>query len=277
MNILITGISGFLGRHLNSYLSHYNVIGIDIIDGHINGTKVYSSKNINCINENIDYLVMCHAAVASGSHTVSNDLLYEVNVKLTEQILTTFKDVPTVYISTASIYSNDTVIKETSKVAPRTGYAMSKFWAEQLVLSNPNSTLLRLSSLYGIGMKENTLIPNYVNQAINKKEIQVWGDGSRKQNYVHVNEVGNIIKHIITKKELTYGKTLLGVASKEFSNHEIANIIAAKCNAKINFVNVDNSKSNYYNSSFTQKLLGLKSKNILETELNTYIEWKLKK
>jgi hypothetical protein len=49
-------------------------------------------------------------------------------------------------------------------------------------------------------MKENTLIPNYINQGLIKKEIEVWGNGSRLQNYIHVNDVVNVIELIIAKK-----------------------------------------------------------------------------
>ena len=278
MNIIISGINGFLGRHLNKYFGKdHHLIGIDVEDGFLDGTKVYSSKHVNKIQTSIDYIILCHAAVASGTHTIPNELLFEVNIGVTETILEQFKNTPTTYISTASIYDHRYTITENTQIFPNNSYSISKYWAEHLVLSKPKTNILRLSSLYGISMKENTLIPNYVNQAIRDKVIKVWGDGSRLQNYVHLTEVAQIIELIIKKRSPTYGKIFLGVAKKEYSNLEIASIIASECDSKITFVNQDFSPSISYNNTKTQKILGWQPSHILKKELKTYIAWKLKK
>lgn len=277
MNILITGSNGFLGRNIIKYFDTHTLYGLDVSSGTIQGVPIFSSKDLELMDIPVDCIIMCHAAVASGNSTVSNDVLYEVNVKLTQQIINKYQNVPIVYISTASVYTTNTTIFEDTTLHPQNPYAISKLWAENIVLQTNRASVIRLSSLYGIGMKENTLIPNYVNQAIQNKEIEVWGDGSRKQNYVFVEDIAIAIQKMVAKKEVVYQKVFLGVAPKEYTNLEVAKIIADRCKASIKNKNQDHSKSIAYNNEYSKKVLDWNIENSLESKLNEYIEWKLKK
>lgn len=278
MRILITGISGFLGRNLITKLGQYELFGLDLHDDTIDGVKVFCSAHLEELDISVDVVVICHAAVASGTVILSNDLLYQVNVSLTEKIVSKFKEAFVVYVSTASIYDvNLELVYENSAINPQSQYAISKFWAEKVVLNNKKSTSIRLSSLYGIGMKENTLIPNYINQALENNSIQVWGRGSRLQNYIHVDDVAHYISLIIENQEKFYAKLFLGVSKKEYSNLQIAQIIAQITKSEIKFVNEDNSKSFCYNNDYTTGLLNWEPTTSIENSLQKYIEWKQKK
>ena len=275
MKILITGIAGFLGKNLIKTLNQHQLYGLDIQEGIIDGVPVFSANDLEKIDEKIDVLIICHAAVASGTTILSNDILYDVNVSLTEKIVTKFKDAFLVYISTASIYdANLALIQEDSMINPQSNYAISKLWSERIILANAKSTIIRLSSLFGNGMKENTIIPNYVNQALSKGKIEVWGKGERMQNYIHVNEACAYVKLAIDSFQKVQGKVLLAVSKKEYSNAALAQIIAKETNAEIVFNNNDNSKSLCYNNDFTTDLLGFKSEFSFEGQIQDYIKWK---
>jgi UDP-glucose 4-epimerase len=278
LKILITGISGFLGRNLISKLSEYELYGLDIQKEVLDGVKVFGSDNIEDIEINFDVVIICHAAVASGTTVLSNKILFDVNVSLTEKIVNKFNDAFIVYISTASIYDiNLDIVYEKSIINPQSQYAISKYWGEKVVLNNKKSTIIRLSSLYGIGMKENTLISNYINQALQNKVIQVWGKGERVQNYIHVSDVAKVIHLIIQNQQKFCGKLLLGVSKKEYSNLQIAQIIAKLTQSEIQFVNDDYSKSFCYNNNYTTNLLNWEIDTSIEERLQNYIEWKQKK
>lgn len=274
--ILISGSKGFLASHLYYLLKDkYTVFGIAKEAGNNDGMTVFSSREIESIELKPDYVILCHAAISSGQIAASTDELFHVNVKITDQLVQKFNAASFIYISSASIYDvNNAVISEESTIAPQSEYAVSKLWAEQIVLKIPNAVVVRLSSLFGIGMKENTIIPNYIQQAITKNEIQVWGKGAREQNYIHVDDAASCIHQVIDYFELVNHKILLGVHSTSYSNAFLAQIIAEKTDARINFVNEDHSKSWHYNNSITQKLLNWSPKIDFRESIYNYIQWK---
>lgn len=277
MKILITGIKGFLGINLIERLDKHEVFGLGTKEETIGKIQVFNSNELDKLDQDFDLVIICHAAVESGTTTLSNENLFNVNVSLTERIIYKFKNAFIIYISTTSVYDfNFDFITETSNINPQSNYSLSKLWGEKIVLINKKTVILRLSSMYGIGMKENTLIPNYVNQALNSGIIEVWGKGDRLQNYVHVDDVVQYIDLIIQNKENLYGKILLGVSKKQYSNLEIANIILNYTKGKIKFVNEDNSKSFCYNNNYTRNLLNWEPQVEIEDRLKKYIEWKKK-
>jgi len=276
--ILITGIKGFLGCNLVNSLRDYQLFGLGTKDESFEGIQVFSSGNLEVLNIKIDVVIICHAAVVSGNTVVSNDLLYEVNVSLTEKIVNKFTEAYIIYVSTTSVYEiNKNILTEHSNVCPQSNYGLSKFWAERIVLLKEKASVLRISSMFGIEMKENTLIPNYVNQALKDKEILVWGTGERLQNYIHVDDVAKYINLMIEAKDKVSGQIILGVSLKEYSNLEIATMISKITGAKIKFVNQDNSNSLAYNNEFSTTLLKWKPNIGIEERLQKYIEWKQKK
>lgn len=274
--VLISGIKGFLASNLATLLKDdYEVYGIGQTSEIFNGIEVFASKEINNINIEPDYLVLCHAAVASGNFSPSKEELFEVNVNVTKSIFERFAKAKVIYISTASIYdANTNVIEEKSPDNPQNDYAKSKLFAEKLVLKSKNAVVFRMSSLYGIGMKENTIIPNYINQALQNNSIEVWGTGERNQNYIFVEDACRYIKNAIEKFDALKNNVLLCVDKKEVTNLELAQIIAQNTNSNISFVNEDFSKSLHYNNSLTCKLLNWEPKSNFEAEIQNYITWK---
>jgi len=275
LKILITGISGFLGRYLIKKLSKHELVGIDINDEIIDNVIVHSSKKINDIDFSPDFIIMAHAAVASGNYSPTTDMLFDVNVQLTKIIIEKFKDAKIIYVSTASIYKLDgNIITENSPIKPISEYAISKLWAENIVLQTKQACILRLSSMYGIGMKENTLIPNYINQAINDKKITIWGDGSRQQNYISVDDVVTYISKIIDNFVHCTNKILLAVSLQSYSNKDIATTISMIVPTDIIYEREDKSISIYYNNEKTTTILNWKPNSNLNEKIAEYIKWK---
>jgi UDP-glucose 4-epimerase len=278
LKILITGIKGFLGKNLLNSLKKHELFGLGSKEEIIEDIHVFNSNELELLNLEIDIVIMCHAAVASGDTIISNDILYNVNVSLTEKIVSKFKNAFFVYVSTVSVYDpSQKLINEHANINPQSNYSLSKLWGERVVLLSKRAAVLRISSMFGIGMKENTIIPNYVNQAFKTKKIMVWGNGERRQNYIHVHDVVNYINLIIKNQEMLYGEILLGVSKNEYSNIEIAKIISEETNTVISFVNEDNSKSVCYNNDYSTNLLKWTSKEEFQKRLQKYIEWKQKK
>jgi UDP-glucose 4-epimerase len=127
--------------------------------------------------------------------------------------------------------------------------------------------------VFGENMKENTIIPNYVNQAMKNGVIEVWGNGKRRQNYFHVSDAVAYIEKIITNK---IEGVLLGTSSKEFSNIELANIIRKETSATVKLVNSDNTKSFAFDNKLTREILGITSEKEFTNGIKEYIYWKQK-
>jgi UDP-glucose 4-epimerase len=277
MTILITGIYGFLGSRLAEMLADkYRVIGL-----YHENTKpleriIIAYKDMEQIDILPDVIVLCHAAVSSGNYHENDEVLNKINVDYTKKIINKFPSSKLIYISSVSVYSNDgKIVTERSADNPQTPYTQSKLAAEKLVMRNPGNYVIRLSSLYGKGMKENTLIPNYINQALQSKTISVWGNGGRYQNYIYIEDAINLIeKAIVCKSIIDF--PLLGVANKEYTNAEVAETVSKFTSAEIVYIGEDNSLSSHYNNELTRKALDWSAATTLADGLTEYLEWKEK-
>lgn len=276
--ILITGIKGFLASNLITLLAKdYMLYGIGKKEEFQSNLQIFSSEEIEKIEIVPDFIIVCHAAISSGQTVLDNETLFDVNVRITEQLVTKFSNSKIIYISTVSIYDvTSNLIYENSNCNPQSEYAISKLWAEKVIFKSSNAVCLRLSSLFGIGMKENTILPIYVNQAIVNGEIEVWGDGKRKQNYIYVFDACEYIRTIIDKFDIVKGKVLLGVNKKEFSNLALAEIITEFTKAEILFKKDDKAISFQYNNDLTCQLLDFIPSSEFKVELQNYIIWKQK-
>lgn len=276
MNILITGVFGFLGFNLaNSLSQNHNVFGIynkNSREGISSKVKIYSK--LEDVNQYPDIIIMCHGAIMSGTTQISSEELIQQNVDFTKTILIKYKEVKVIYFSTVSVFDNNSKkINEFAPVLPTNEYSRSKLEAEKLFSNNKKSIIIRLTSLYGIGMKENTLIPNYINQAISKKCIEIWGRGERFQNYIHILDVIDFVKKIIDfKNEINI--PLLLVDSVEYTNFTIAETISKILNCKLEFINEDTSKSVFFDNEFTRNLINWQPRTNLIKGIENYIEWK---
>lgn len=275
MKLLITGIYGFLGSHLaNHFVKSHSVCGIYNSNQNANldaSIPVFTSANQLPFSP--DVIVMCHAAVVSGTTQLDNSVLFQSNVAITEALMKQFPNAKIVYVSSVSVFgTQNQKCNEKTPEHPENEYAISKYWGERIVLATKNNVVVRFSSLYGEGMKENTLLPNYCNQSIQKNAIQVWGNGSRRQNYIHVSDAVLLIEKIIQSETLE--NPILGVSNKEYSNLEVAGIISKLNNCTIELVGEDASKSFAYDNSATQSQLNWSAQMPLEEGLKKYLEWK---
>ena len=279
MKILITGITGFLGTHLmNSLKENHEIIGVSgTSKKYKNSTskiKVYTPNELDNITKEVDVVVMCHAAVSSGVINIESKSLFEANVSFTGKILNSFPNAYNLFLSSVAVYGNNVdLINENTIVNPITEYAISKLWGEMLTSKNSKNGILRLTSLYGEGMQVHTIIPQYVNQAINQDKIEVWGDGSRHQNYLHISDAILYISNLIKNK---LPGLYLAASKESYSNKELANIISNLTSKEFVHKGVDNASSRFYDNKISRLKLNIETECSLTDGLNNYIKWNKK-
>ena len=264
MIVYISGAKGFIGSIIFKLLNEK--YSVKIIERGSILPKLFAD----------DVLVLAHAAVASGEKDVEIQELFEANVLYTEKLIQHFKYSKVIYLSTASIFCNSTKIHNNSENKPINSYSISKYWGELLIQTECKEYyILRLSSVYGEGMKENTLIPNYVNQFLTKNSVEVWGKGERTQNFIHVHDVVGLIERLIDL-EINRKGVYLCVDNKEYSNIEMALFVTENDRNRISFIGNDFASSSFYDNNETKSIFGWEPKITLEKGVKKYIEWKKK-
>jgi len=258
---LITGPSGFLASRLIEVQGEMPV----------NRTHFYRRSSAVWPDSEGIGKVFHLAALVSYDLKYSAEL-FQNNVALTSNLCKQYPDARIVYSSSVSVYDQvETTKLESSLPGTDLPYGISKLWGEQFIKHHPSYAVVRFSSLYGPGMKETTLIPRYINQALENGMIEVWGDGKRKQNYLHVDDAcGVLLAAMNSHRNGIY----LGVAEREWTNLEIAEIIASETGAKIKFIKEDSSPSVSFNNQFTRKTLSWGTGTDIEQGIKLYIKWK---
>jgi len=192
--ILVTGSSGYIGRHLCSMMAdHYHVTGLDRIFKPTN-IKDFITQDIleNKIVEGHFDVVVHLAALVKVNDSVNYPMsYYKTNVSGTLNVLEKITCDHFIYASTGAAEM------------PTSPYALSKKHTEPLVKSycsliNRQSTIFRFYNVIGAPIYPPTNMDGLMYNLIRAKEIgefNLYGtdyptpDGSAIRDYVHVTEI----------------------------------------------------------------------------------------
>ena len=199
--------------------------------------------------------------------------LINANIKTLTQCVAQFNKAHFIYASSISVhgFANRPIITERTSFAPENAYAITKLAGEVIVQSARKFSVIRLPSLFGIGMKQNTFIPQIIKSAISKKCITLFGNGERSQNYLHYNEAAQyFLKAMLKSKSGIY----LATAVRSYKNIEVAQKVASQLNdVPIVFAGIDHSNSVFCDNSTTISELNLNFEAYFETGLTELIIW----
>ncbi len=250
MNIGVVGANGFVGRALCSkYLSENNTVFAFFHKSSSSIPKGCLLEPIDSdFNQNLDCLV-----IAIGGHT-STRQEFSDQYLLIDSIIKNFKYDKIIFISSIEVYgrSKNSISVDSCFNNPNT-YGLSKICQEFLIRSVPNYTIIRPTYLYGTGMNENSLLPIWINKVKNEKEIIVYGDGKRSQDYLHVDDLSELcwLSTISNEKNTT----IIAATGESISNSEIAKEISLNVSDSIvKHFGEDTTESSQFDISFTQKI-----------------------
>ena len=250
MKVLITGAAGFLGSHLSASLldKGHQVIGLDDF-------STGSMKNLLRISENNNFQIIEHdvrepieiyadailnfACPASPIHYQSDPVrTIETNFLGIMNMLRLARKHNAILIqaSTSEIYGDPTISPQNESywgnvnpIGIRSCYDEGKRAAETLCFDyrrqfGVDTRVIRIFNTYGPNMAigDGRVVSNFIIQALQGKDITIYGDGSQTRSFCFVSDLIEGITKVLFSKETIDFPINLGNPN-EFSILELAN------------------------------------------------------
>lgn len=239
MNILITGIHGFVGTNLvSAYKSQHSIYGLDIISPQKEGIETsYSWDELEKL-PHIDIIIHLAGKAHDTKTQINTEDYLKINTGLTIKIYDWFlKSNSQKFVFFSSVKAaTDTVVGEilTEDVepSPKGPYGESKLAAEKYILENlPKEKqvyILRPCMIHGPGNKGNlNLLYNIVSKGI------PWPLGAfeNMRSFCSIDNLTMIIKELINRNDIQSG--IYNICDDEaLSTSDIIRLIAQSKNLK---------------------------------------------
>ena len=256
-SILISGAAGFIGSHLCDFFlkKQFKVIAIDnFMTGSMkNINHNLKNKNFSFIEHDIcnpieiknklDY-ILHFASPASPIDYLNNPIkTLRIGSTGTENMLNlAYENNCTILVaSTSEIYGDplehpqkEPYFGNVNPIGPRGVYDEAKRYLEALTVAFKNVKdldvrIVRIFNTYGPRMRKNDgrAIPNFINQALNNKNITVFGNGEQTRSFCYIDDtVEGIYKLLISNYKLPVN---IG-NPKEYSINDLVKVIKSKIN-----------------------------------------------
>ena len=255
--VLITGATGFIGRWLVSFFLKK---GMEVMaQGSCKDTidklkfSLERNKNSECIEfweqnflkdkwnfpdfSDISAIIHCAAATKVREGTIeSYDKYFTLNILATKTLAKKALEANTnhfIHLSSGQVFGipPSFPITDNTPKKPINVYGWTKLMGEQVVHSlgilGLKYTIVRPFSVYGKG--HDNIISIIMDKMINGKTITIYGDGTSKRAFLHVNDFCKAIDLIMNNiKCFNEEYNLLG--SKEYSVNELVQLISKKLN-----------------------------------------------
>ena len=249
MNILVTGATGFIGRHLTAALSKTHFVRCLVRKS--SDTSVLSDSNTeiiygdlldrNSLGPALDGIDLVYH-LAGEVHSRRIDDYYKGNVLATQNLLEACKKTGPkrmIFVSSIAVYKPLTagnLLTEESECEPLTIYGRTKLAAEELIKKcNIPWVIVRAPIVYG--PYQPPVLNRLFLDAFNKRKITIVGKGDNPRSFCFI---GNLVNGLVllAGKPDTNGKTYILSDNFPYMPDEMITTISSLIGQKINVVHL---------------------------------------
>lgn len=207
MKILVTGGAGYVGGHLvdQLILDGNEVHVVDSLfyeDQFLKPVKftygdVRDTQLMTKLSDDVDCVVWLAALVGDPACSIDPRVSEEINTTALVNFVKNYKG-KLVFISTCSVYgAQDELLDETAETNPLSVYASTKLASEKALADRPETLILRLGTLFGVGdnwsrLRLDLAVNVLTQKAYLEHELEMFG-GEQWRPFLHVKDVGNVI------------------------------------------------------------------------------------
>jgi UDP-glucose 4-epimerase len=262
MNVLVTGVAGFIGSHLAERLikEGHKVIGVDCFTDYypreikesnikkMRGDSAFEFHDADILEINLENVlgsvdVIFHQAAQAGVRASwgANFKIYtENNVRATQRLLEASKSARLkkfIFASSSSIYGDaeSYPTDEQMKPMPISPYGVTKLAAEHLCyLYYKNygvpTISLRYFTVYGPRQRPDMAFHKFIKAVHNNEEILVFGDGEQTRDFTYIDDI--IDANVATMTAQAVGEVFNIGGGSRITVNETIDIIERVCEKK---------------------------------------------
>ena len=209
-SVMITGSSGFLGRHVvrRFRAAGWKTISTVRVPRGVPG-EVKLDFSHSAVLSDVSKLQACDAVVHLGTFVDFSEKAKPKDFFFTNEFAASVLsrlclewDARLLFVSGTLVYGEQIYTDEDTKPRPNLPYGKAKFLAEQIFQnSGIKNTILRPSGIFGYQGPGHLGINTAISRAINNNEVPVCvGGGTAKRNYIYVKDLAKVIYYCVSNE-----------------------------------------------------------------------------